>query len=54
MRETAVELLQNENLLDEYTTRVRSEIDGHGTNYYSACIDVWCMWQEEKKYAKKY
>lgn len=54
MRETALSLLQDEDLLDEYTNRVRSEIDGHGVNYYSACIDAWCVWQEEKNYDEKY
>lgn len=54
MRETALDLLQNEGLLDEYTNRVRAEIDGHGVNYYSACIDAWCVWQEEKKYNEKH
>lgn len=53
MRETALTLLQNEEMLDEYTNRVRTEIDGHGVNYYSACIDAWCVWQEEKKYDEK-
>lgn len=54
MRETALDLLQNEDLLGEYTNRVRSEIDSHGVNYYSACIDAWCVWQEEKKHDEKY